>query len=1122
MGRTALTVKRIMAPARSSGYFSRPRLLDILYESLETDLFLLKAPAGYGKTSLLADFVQHVQVAACWYTVEEADADLRTFLEYLLAAVQRRFPGFGTQVEALLEASTDPDKDIPVLMSAFANALQALDDVVLLILDDYHTIPAASTVQAATYSLLLYLPDNAHIIISGRETPNIPLSDLIVYQRVAGAGQEELAFTEEEIYGLIQVQSQRRSRRRRGLSIADGTPRADMRVCDGSSLSEEAARALAGELAYETEGWIMGILLGLQARQPGLLRPIPKDFRTHGGRETIFHYLSRQVFGRLPQRRRDFLLQTAVLDRLDAAACAALTGLTVEEAAEELEQVYREQLFVVREDDPDPPPLAALLDGAPAPSTTYRYHQLFRAFLLGVLDREYADDPARTRWALERVAARYFLGRGHLADVLAAVPHLIRAGDYGAAAATIEAYAEPLLKEQRRTLVQSWIRQIPEPVLQAHPGLSLVRARLAHLAGDITTALEAADMACRLFRQRGNYRRYASALVRRGYYAGIQGRYQEAIDNCREVILLTGSGMADFITIAEAHKTLGTIYGIQRRLVEALYELQEALSYYQTLGDEEGIADVSLQLASTYLARGELAQAHVAYRQAVDVWRQLNSPAQLCKALNNLGMLLHHLGQYAEALQVLDEALAKAREMGNVRLEAGAQATRGDVLHELGSYAEARAAFEAGVSLAERAGDSFFHNYCLDGLARCYLATGDLAQAERFAARATADADLAGTSYERGLYSTTIALIQAARGQERSAIELLVDAAGILSSADARREEAIARLHLAQLLFAVKRLDEALQHLRRAYTLIAELGSPAVLRSQMSAVLPVLRYGLTLGMVPPGIDPQELTRQTLPVTRQAGRGHDDRPSGHQVRVYTLNGTRVLVDDEAIPPSRWRRSSARALFFYLLDFPRGVRREKLAEALWPNAEPGSVESNLYPAVHWLRKALWRDALVVEGQVYRLNLGDRLWYDAQEFERLVARARRSPVGSAERIKLLQLAGDLVVTPYLEDLADDWVYARRRHLEELHIQLLFEIAAFAERQQRLDAAIACYTRVLRVDPLHEQANESLMRCYIAQGQAAAAATLYHSYAQALKEDLGLEPPPSMRALFTHPREA
>jgi LuxR family maltose regulon positive regulatory protein len=1132
MGRVALTVKKIVAPAHRTGYFSRSRLLNLLYESMETDLFLLKSPAGYGKTSLLADFVQRIKVPACWYNVEETDADLRTFLEYLIASVRRHFPSFGAQVETLLEASLDPDNEIPVLMGAFANGLHALDEVLLIVLDDYHVVNTAATVNAALYSLLLYLPDNAHVVVSGREAPNIPLSDLIVYQRVAGMGQEDLAFSEEEIYELIVAQRKRHGSR--PLMVPADSPQTQVEgaaadttgaASNGLPLDEAAARKLAAELAYETEGWIMGILLGLQARQPGLLRPIPSDLRGHAGREALFQYLSRQVFGRLPQETQDFLLQTVVLEHLDAAVCAAMTGLTVAEAAERLEELYRSQLFIFRIDEEvgDRPAVAWLhgptgnMPAADVPA--YRYHQLFRAFLLSMLDREHAE---RSRRALEKVAGRYYLRSGELADVVIAMPHLIRAGDYGPAAASIEAFADGLLSEHRRALVQSWMDRLPRELLHAHPGLYLIQARLAYLGGDAKTALESADIAAWLFKQRNDTRRRARALVQRGYYAGIQGKYPEAIENCREVTLLAGSGLANFVTIAEAHKNLGAVYAMQRRLPEALRQFYEALSYYETMGETAGIADVTLEMAGLQLVEGDLAQAHTSYQRAVNIWRQLNNAAKLCLALNNLGVLLHHLGQYTEALQVIEEGLSRSQESGNIRLEAGAEANRGDVLYELGSYPEAQAAFEAGAALAERAGDSFFHNYCLDGVARCYLATGDLDRAEHFAARAVAGAESAGSGYERGLYSMTVGLIQAERGQETSAIAMLTSATGVFAGAGVRRDETIARLRLAQLLFKTRRLDEALQHLRRAYTLIGELGSPAVLRGQLRFVLPVVRYGLTVSVTPPSIEPQELAQQE----QAAGvkpQDQRERQTTHQVRVYALNGVRVLVDGQEIAASRWRSSVARSLFFYLLQFPRGVRREKIVEALWPDAEPGGGDAKLYTSVYRLRKALWKGVLVAEGQTYRLNLGDDFWYDVQEFERLIARAHKHPTNTPERIKLQQLAGELLVTPYLDGICEDeWAYGRRRRLEEEQIRLLLEIAAFAERQRALDAAIACYTRVLQLDPLHEEANGRMMRCHIEQGQRSIAVALYRTYAHSLHEELGQDPPAAIRALFAPPRNA
>ena len=303
---------KVIIPRRAPDVIRRPRLIDALHESLERRLILVSAPAGYGKTTLLVDFANDVDLPVCWYSLDESDRDPGTFLAHLIASIRRQFPNFGVRSTAVSTGSV-------ISARAAAGALTAdmVDDVseyFVWILDDWHLVEEAAAIREILEHLLRYAPEHAHLILASRVLPRKPLVKLVAHSAAAGLGSSDLRFTASEVRELLATKFQ--------MEIGE----------------EEAAR-----LVDVSEGWITGILL----TSHGMLREMLSGLaQAMADRRTLYEYLADEVFERLSLPLRRFLLAAAVPSQFTIAMCDELLG--VSEPAVWIGQAETRGMFLTR------------------------------------------------------------------------------------------------------------------------------------------------------------------------------------------------------------------------------------------------------------------------------------------------------------------------------------------------------------------------------------------------------------------------------------------------------------------------------------------------------------------------------------------------------------------------------------------------------------------------------------------------------------------------------------------------------------------------------------------------------------------------------------------------------
>jgi LuxR family maltose regulon positive regulatory protein len=314
-----LVTTKLHAPKTRTNLVARPRLREALGWNEGRKLTLVSAPAGFGKTTLLAEWTEDWSAqgrSVAWVSLDESDNGPSRFLSYLVGALQAAEGGIGEGVVASLRSPEIPS--VEILVGALVNELVDLPQGIMVVLDDYHLIYSEPVHEAVTY-LIEHLPENVHLVISGRTDPPLPLPKLRAQGQMAEIRAAELRFTSDEAAAFL----------RDAMALA---------------LSDADIVAL-GEI---TEGWVAALqLVALSMRDRLDASGFVESFS--GSNRHVLDFLADEVLARQPIIVRDFLLATSVLERMMASLCDALTGRSDGQVM--LERLERENLFVVALDD---------------------------------------------------------------------------------------------------------------------------------------------------------------------------------------------------------------------------------------------------------------------------------------------------------------------------------------------------------------------------------------------------------------------------------------------------------------------------------------------------------------------------------------------------------------------------------------------------------------------------------------------------------------------------------------------------------------------------------------------------------------------------------------------------
>ncbi len=601
-----LVETKLLVPRARTQTVSRPRLDELLQRGWDSTLLLVSAPAGFGKTTLLATWLagDAPERRVAWVSLDERDRDPAMFWTYLLHAVDRAAPGSASAALATLQSG---HASVEAALTVLLNELSVRPDDLTVVLDDFHLAEGQDIRTGMTF-LLDHLSSHVHLVISSRADPGLPLSRLRARGELVEIRAADLRFT---------------------------GPEADVYLNGLHSLALEPPQVAA--LETRTEGWAAALqLAALSLHDRDDTSAFIAGFT--GDDRYVVDYLIDEVLDRQPPDVRRFLLDTSVLDQLTPPLCDAVTDRS--DGRLMLELLERQNLFLVPLD---------------SHRSWYRYHHLFRDVLRARLLAEQPDDVPD----LHRRASDWYDDAG---EPEPAVRHALAAGDVDLAAARAETAIPSLLRERREAVVCRWVEEFPAEIVHNRPVLAV--GFVAALAESnrfegLATRLDEAERlvsgppADQVVVDQSDLARLPAAVaLYRAALALVDGDLDGTVTNAELAIARAPEG--DRLTVASASALLG-LAALNRGDLDIAHRSYRTAA--QTLGDIGHVADVlgcSITLGDIEIAQGKLGQAQRTYRRALDL--AADSPLR--------GVADMHVGLSRVALERgdLTEAAAHLRE----------------------------------------------------------------------------------------------------------------------------------------------------------------------------------------------------------------------------------------------------------------------------------------------------------------------------------------------------------------------------------------------------------------------------------------------------------------------------
>ena len=601
----------------------RDELVGRIVAALDHKLIAVVAPPGYGKTTLMADFITHTDFPVCWMGLCEEDQDPMRMALVLKAALQRRFRRLRNKLDLKHLIGSPPE----ALARALVGAIEEhISERFVLVLDDVHLINDSEGSLNLLDTLILESPSRVTFLAAGRALPEVSISKLIVNTQMVGIGTEALALRRDEVIALV-----------------------------AKNLNLDLERDQADLLLDQTQGWIPGVLLSARAaaaREDDLFR----------GRPLLNEFLMTSAFQDEPSDLREFMLEAAVLPIMTSAACDEVLGR--KDSHRMLGRLARKGLFI------------STIDISPK---TYEFNPLYRNFLVDTLT---AAEPERHSRLSVR-GAEYYVSSG---DIELAISLFTLAGKSKEAASLAEKHARKMFEVGRNKTLANWARTLGDSSDEI-PDVNLYLATANADIGNLESAeVELSKAFSGLEFVPSNKRRkmLARAETVRGWIAYRKGEYSqvfEAVDRAEQLLPKRGDHLRRAtcyrLRAIATHASGGDLSLAENYALKSLKLLEKT--------DEEfTLANVLLDISRIRSGLGSPHEGFAYGMRAYEILNRIGSPGPLANCLNNLGVFAHLDGNYEKALEFFREGLQKAHQAANKRAQALLLLSQADLFCDLG------------------------------------------------------------------------------------------------------------------------------------------------------------------------------------------------------------------------------------------------------------------------------------------------------------------------------------------------------------------------------------------------------------------------------------------------------
>ncbi len=1057
---------KFLVPQQRPEQLARPHLIAQLEQHLSKRLILISAAPGYGKTTLLAEFTSSTPYPYAWYQLDSSDSDPTLFLSYLLECLRRIYrkiapnqaQTFGDATQSLLNSAavnTPPERILTVLINEIVAVIRG---DWLVILEDYHLITNPLVHRLFDY-LLENTPPGLHFLISSRIAPPLALARLRARGLLAELGSVDLRFTPPEVEAWL----------------AHHTP----------NVSAENV-ALLGQ---KTEGWAAALqiaLSSLSGKDSGSANRFISELS--GTHRFIFEYMAEEVFQQQSNERQQFLTHSAILGQMNAAVCNAL--LDIKHSQVMLNTLEQENLFVVSLDEQ---------------GQWYRYHNLFRGFLLSKLRYQHPQQVPR----LEIAAGHYYEQQQELETALV---YYLQGKAYTEAARILTRLAPDYVGRGRVAGLEHHLKALPESIIRVQPDLLLYYGDVWRHLGQAGAAIARYEEAHRVYEGHNKAGGISRALTRLAEVARSQGDYQKAQQLAAEAYSYAPADdhAARSYTLMALAKSEGFLRGMNQGRALA----QQAIDEVRLAGDA-----ISPQARANLLrSMGQICWWHGDPQATIRYCQEAlqSSPDELsplaANALITMSIPYLYWCDLDAAQRCAERGLEIAQQLQLMELLPRAYTNLGNVLTRRGDLPQAEQCLRQAVDLAQDLGlESYTRVMAVGFLAYNLCGQGRIEEARHMAETVLRSQAATPNSYELYVCRSVLADMALEMGQLTQAEQLFDSLLELGQRRHFRIPLAMVYFGLAYIYLSGNRQHKGLKFAAKSLAYIEPTGALQLYLDQGKRAQVVC-----LALLNSGVKSLFLTQtlNNLDSKTQAIEVID--PS--TIRVQCLGVLRVFVGGQEVSQTQWVSGKAQALLAYFVTL-RGERVlvDRALDAVWPESE-GRGKTAFHTALHRLRQALrakeqGSKLILVKRSEYWLD-SPYFQIDVDAFNAALIQARTSTGQAA--VRWYEQALDLYQGDYLNNLLYyDWAINERRRLKQAYLTALQRLAAYRAEFGDYQASLSLLQQILQQDPLREDIHCEAMRYYALLGNRTGIIQQYKELTKLVATELETAPLPTSREL-------
>ena len=1055
MNDSILLLTKFLIPHRNPSYVSRPSLASLFCQDDNRQIGMIVAPAGYGKTSLLVEAAEQFLHPVIWIQLDERDNDAATFMSYLIEGLHRQFNMFSLAGLLQTEDTITLDNMLIVLIN---HLLEQSYPAWMLIFDDYHVINNP-IIHNLVSTLLENLPSQGRVVIASRVTPDLPLARWRARKKLLELRAQQLCFSAEETQQWLTNQS-------RLLPMH-----------------------LVQKLVDKTEGWGAGLQLAFTLLNENDNKVDVID-QLMGTQPYIFDYLMYEVFAQQPDEIQLFLLKSSVFNELNPETCSEVLNLP--DSQEIVGKLEKNSLFISRLDHQ---------------KQWYRYHQLFRDFLLSKFKILQPETYTQTQ-----IAVGDYFAKSQQYEI--AILHYLSAKQEIQAIEMLRQFAEYYLSQGRVDEIQNYLNAFSNETRAEIPYLRLLQGQINRHNGQFSLAIQRLEQ---LVSEDNEILILYHAYLELTAIRYSQGQYNLAYNLAQRAVDL--GKQLDACDYVHALMAMANCASFLNGMAEARQLAEQAYSITQTHIQEFTIYDRAKLLQTL----GQICWWHGDAQKAIHYCQQAlklieNAESPLCaRLLITLSTPTLYQKNYEIALQFAEQAIVICKDLHLTEILPGAYAVFGNVLTRMGELEKAEKALTTAIHHAElMAGANYFRVMAIGYLAQNLALQGRLNEALQLAEQEMAIYEKQSTVYDVYVCRSVLAdlLLDTGKSDEAKAIYLELTAIGEVTQY--RIPLAMAYFGLSYIGLMEQENNQAVEYAQQSLALLEPAMMQQLYLDQHKRALVVCEQ--LVHYVPDNQFVQQVYQILSKTSEDSPRiTFDTTTSSDLICIQTLGNFKVFRQGQEINPKIFASSKARDLLAYFVTIrTSSATIDKVIEAIW--LDNSGSPSAFHTALYRVRKALRFDDerekfILSEVGEYRLDIA-KFDIDVDSFDHLFKHAKL--LSDDEAILHYEKLLSLYQGDYLDNLYYDWLMVER---ERLHRDYLVAVTRYCDlliASFQYQVANDWLRKILKLEPYNETFHIQYMKTFYHMGQHREIKVHYQLLTELLSDNLATEPMPATKEIY------